>query len=188
MATTKDLSKLMDREMGKGQGPFLVRIFQDADILPRVKRGGFRAMEHLTPEHLADVVMALAATRPAGQRTWQAAKAGVERFATLQCDWGGEKGVRSLREDLVFFLEQYRDKDVIGEGYECTWILFVDDVNKPEAEIRFIGEADQRGLNYSDPDAEPSPVRGAAVIEGEFLRTLAAMLHKADAKVEYANA
>ena len=55
MATTKDLSKLIDREMGKGQGPFLVRIFQDAAILPRVKRGGFRAMEHLTPEHLADV-------------------------------------------------------------------------------------------------------------------------------------
>ena len=184
MGTTKDLSDLIDREMGKGQGPFLVRIFQDADILPRVKRGGWRAMEHLTPEHLADVLMALAATRPAGQRSWRAAKAGVERFATLQCDWEGEKGVRSLRQDLVFFLEQYRDKDVIGEDYECTWILFIDDVNKPEAEIRFIGEADNQALNYSDPDAEPSPVRGAAVIEGALLRALAATLQTADAKAE----
>lgn len=178
MATTSDLSKLLDREMGKGQGPFLVRIFQDAEILPRVKRGGFRKMEHLTPEHLADVVMAVAATRPAGQRTWQAAKAGVERFAALQMHFEGEMGVRSLHEDLVFFLEQVRDKDVIGEEYKIIWILFIDDANKPEVELRFIGKADQRARNYSDPDVEPSPVREATVIEGEFLETLAVMIRE----------
>ena len=178
MSTTKDLSELLDREMGKGQGPFLVRVFQDAEILPRVKRGGWRKMENLTPAHLADVVMALAATRPAGQRNARSAKAAVERFATLTCDWEGEKGVRSLREDLVFFLEQYRDKGAVGDDYECTWILFVDDANKPEAEIRFLGEADNRALNYSDPDAEPSLVRGAAVIEGELFRMLADLLRE----------
>ena len=178
MATTKDLSALLDREMGKGQGPFLVRIFQDADILPRVKRGGFRAMVNLTPEHLANVVMAVAATRPAGQRTWQAAKAGVERFAALQMDWRDERGVRSLREDLAFFLEQYRDKQVIGTGYDFACILFIDDDKKPEVELRFIGETDQQARNYSDPDAEPSPVREATVIDGALLWALGEMLRE----------
>ena len=196
MATTKDLSALLDREMGKGQGPFLVRIFQDAEILPRVKRGGFRKMVDLTPEHLADVVMALAATRQAGQRTWQAAKAGVERFAPLESLWGRERGFPSLREGLVFFLEQYRDKDVIGEDWDFSWALFIDDVNQPAAEFRFFRgeaeEAEQMPVYWFDPDgdleAEPTPVRGAAVIEGEFLQTLAAMIRKVDAEAEDATA
>ena len=125
----------------------------------------------------------------AGQRTWRAAKAGVERFAPLQMDWEGERGVRSLREDLVFFLEQYRDKGVIGEDYDFVWILFVDDTNKPEVELRFMEEAGgQQIRNYSDPDAQPSPVREATVIEGAFLGTLADMLRKVDAKAEDATA
>ena len=184
MATTTDLSKLLDREMGKGQGPFLVRIFQDAEILPRGKRGGFRNMVHLTPEHLADVVMALAATRGAGKRTWQAAKAGVERFAPLESHWGRERGFPTVREGLAFFLEQYRDKDVIGDDYDFNWALFIDDVNQPAAEFRFFrdeaGETGQQSVYYSHPEAileaKVSPVRGAAVIEGEFLRALAAMI------------
>ena len=66
-------------------------------------------------------------------------------------DWETERGIRSLRQDLVFFLEQYRDKDVIGEDYDFAWILFIDDANKPEVELRFIGETDQQARNYSDP-------------------------------------
>ena len=189
MSTTKDLSQLIDREMGNGQGPFLVRICQDAGLLPKVKRGAGRSMEDLTADHLAGFVIAVAGTRAVGQRSANGARAAVKRFATLQMDWKGERGVRSLREDLVFFLEQYRDKGVIGEDYDFLWILFVDDTEKPEVEFRFIEEAGgQQVRNYSDPDAQPSPVREATVIEGAFLETLAVMLRKVDAKAEDASA
>ncbi len=149
-------------------------------------------MEALTPERLADVVMALAVTREAGQRTWQAAKAGVERFAPLESIWGRERGVPSLREGLAFFLEQYRDKDAIGEDWDFNWALFIDDVSRPAAEFRFFRgeaeEAEQMPVYWFDPDedleAKLSPVRGAAVIEGEFLQTLAAMIRKVDAEAE----
>ncbi len=77
---------------------------------------------------------------------------------------------------------------MIGEEYDFVWILFVDDTNKPEVELRFIGETDQQARNYSDADAEPSPVREATVIEGKLLETLAVMLRKVDAKVEHATA
>ena len=140
--------------------------------------------------------MGLAATRQAGQRTARAAKAGVERFAPLESHWGRGRGVPSLREGLVFFLEQYRDKDVIGEDFDFNWVLFIDDVNQPAAEFRFFRdegeEVEQLSVFYShpdaDPEAEPSPVRGAAVIEGEFLRALAAMIREVAAKVEDATA
>lgn len=192
MATTKDLSELLDREMGKGQGPFLVRTFQDADILPRVRRGGFRAMVKLTPEHLADVVMALAATRQAGQRTWKAAKAGVERLAPLESSWGRSKGVPSLRNSLVFFIEHYNSKGVIGKDWVLDWALFMDDAKLPQAELRFAkgeGEkAEQLAVFYSHPNEEPEtlpgPVRGAAVIEGRFLFDLAVMLREDNVKAE----
>ena len=68
MATTKDLVQLIDRKLGKGQGPFLLRIAQDAGLLPKVKRGAWRSMAELTPEHMADFVLVLAATRPMASR------------------------------------------------------------------------------------------------------------------------
>lgn len=192
MATTKDLSKLLDCEMGKGQGPFLVRIFQDAGILPRVKRGGFRKMEHLTPEHLADVVMAVAATRQAGQRTWQAAKVGVERFATLESHWGRGRGFPSLREALAFLIGQYRDKGVIGEDRLFSWALFIDDVDQPAAEFRFFQDVEedpeQDAVYFFDPnldlEARTAPVRGATVIDSEFLENLAVMIREDEADAE----
>ena len=186
MATTKDLVKLVDRELGKGQGPFLLRIGQDAGLLPKVKRGAFRSMVDLTPEHLADFVMVLAATRPVGRRNAEGARVGVERFARLKGNAIGERGVWTLRQALVFFLERYRDDDDFEKDYTCTWILFVDDANKPEAEIRFIGDADQKVSNYSDPNAEASSVREATVIEGDLLRALAALLRKAESEPDAA--
>ena len=184
MGTTKDLSNFLDEEMGKGQGPFLVRTFQDADILPRVKRGGYRSMVHLTPEHLADVVIALAVTRQSGQRTARAAKAGVAHFGPLESLWGIKKGIPSLREGLVFFLEQYRDRDITEEDWTFSWVLFLDD-DLPTAHVHISKgkgeEFEELRVYYSHIDAhlqpaDPSPVCVAAVITGDFLRDLAAMI------------
>lgn len=179
MSTTKDLSQLIDREMGKGQGPFLIRICQDAGLLPKVKRGGWRAMEDLTAEHLADFVIVVAGTRAAGERNVMGARTAVERFAALTCDWEDERGVRTLRDDIADFLGQYRDRLQIGDGYHALRILFVSDERDPEVEIHLIStDADgpERVLNYAGPEAEPSSVREAVVIQGGLFLELGGLL------------
>ena len=181
MATTNDLKQLIDREMGKGQGPFLVRICQDAGLLPRVKRGGWRAMEDLTVERLADFVIAVAGTRPVGARNANGARAAVDMFAALTCEWEGERGVRTLRDDIAYFLGQYRDRLQIGDGYQLYRILFVSDEHDPEVEIQLIpteGDDPGRALNYVDSKTEPEPssVREAVVIQGSLLFELGVLL------------
>lgn len=177
MATTTQLAELISAEMGGEQGAFLVRISQDAGLLPKVRRGKWRTMPQLTVEHLADFVMAIAGSRPVGQRNANGARSGVERYATLKPTFPSER--QTFREDLIFFLEQYRDKEEV----DFNWILFVDDGDKPEVELRF-GEADEQIVrNYSDPDVDPSLVREATVIEGDLLAALAELLRE-DAKVE----
>ena len=183
MATTKDLSELIDREMGKGQGPFLVRICQDAGLLPKVKRGAGRSMAQLTAEQLADFVIAVAWTRGVGQRNANGARAAVERFAPLNCDWGDGRGLRTLREDIANFLGQYRDKLEIGKGYALHWILFVNDEHWPQAEIRLDPpEADVGASVYGyvnrETEAEESSVREAAVIGHRLFFELGAMLRE----------
>ena len=180
MSTTKDLSKLIDREMGKGQGPFLVRICQDARLLPKVKRGAGRSMKDLTVDHLADFVIAVAGTRAVGARNANGARAAVERFSPLTCDWGGERGVRTLREDIANFLGQYRDNLEIGKGFFFS-LLFINDSRRPEAEILLTPhEAEQPGqvLNYINPETEDeaSPVREAVVMGSRLLLDLGVML------------
>ena len=180
MATTKDLSNLIDQEMGKGQGPFLVRICQDAGLLPKVKRGGWRTMKQLTAEHLADFVIAVAGTRAVGERNANGARVAVERFAPLIC---GEEGLdaRTLREDIADFLTQYRDNLEIGGGYFLVWILFINDSLMPEAEIRLMLEkeqGDQKTFLYGPPGVErgASPVCEAVVIQHALLFNLGALL------------
>ncbi len=182
MATTKDLSKLIDREMGKGQGPFLVRICQDAGLLPKAKRGGWRSMEQLTPEHLADFVIAVAGTRAVGERNANGARTAIERFSPLTCDWETERGVRTLREDIAYFLGQYRDNLEIGKGFFFS-LLFINDSKLPEAEIQLNPyEAGQprQVLNYINPETEDeaSPVREAVVIGSHLLLEFGVMLRE----------
>ena len=183
MSTTKDLSKLIDREMGKGQGPFLVRISQDAGLLPKVKRGGGRSMEQLTADHLADFVIAIAGTRAVGARNANGARIAIERFSPLTCDWGEGRGVRTLREDIAFFLGQYRDNLEIGVGYYCSSILFVNDSQRPEVEIRltpYEAEQAEQALNYVIPETEAkeSSVREAVVMGSGLLFELGVMLRE----------
>ena len=183
MATTKNLSELIDREMGKGQGPFLVRICQDAGLLPKAKRGGWRSMEQLTVDHLADFIIAMAGTRAVGERNANSARAAVERFAPLTMDWRGEHGVRTLREDIANFLGQYRDKQEIVGGRDFEWILFINDERHPEVEIRLsASDEDEHGVapNYGNPETEgqKSKVREAVVIEGSLLFELGVMLRE----------
>ena len=145
MATTKDLANLIDRKMGKGQGPFLVRICQDASLLPRVKRGGWRSMVHLTAEHLADFIIGVSGTRSAGERNAYAARAAVDRFANLVWAADSEK---SLRADLAELIRNGTPKDAM-----LLWILFVNHPTSPEVEMRFFSrKADsQNARNYNDP-------------------------------------
>jgi hypothetical protein len=187
MATTKDLSELIDREMGRGQGPFLIRICQDAGLLPKAKRGGWRSMEQLTAEQLAGFVIAVAGTRAAGARNANGARAAVERFSDLTCDWGEGLGVHTLREDIANFLCEYRDKLEIGKGFRFSWILFISDEHCPEVEIRLIpSETDQpsRSLIYFilKTEEEESSVREAVVIGSGLLFELGVMLREAAAE------
>ena len=183
MATTKNLSELLDREMGKGQGPFLVRICQDAGLLPKVKRGAGRSMEQLTVDHLADFVIALVGTRAVGERNANGARAAVERFSPLTCDWLDGGGVRTLREDIANFLGQYRDWLEIGMGYSLHWILFINDEHRPEVEIRLNPPDSDKPANvhnYVDPEveAEEGLVREAAVIGPILFSELADLLRE----------
>ncbi len=172
MATTKDLSNLIDREMGKGQGPFLVRICQDAGLLPKAKRGGWRSMEQLTAEQLADFVIAVAGTRAVGERNANGARAAIERFAALACDWEDwedGRGVRTLREDIAYFLGKSRYKlEIEADSFSPLWILFINDSRGPWAEIRLMtedGEA-QQTLVYTNPaqDTDEGPLAEAVII------------------------
>ena len=183
MATTKDLAVLIDREMGKGQGPFLIRICQEARLLPTAKRGGWRSMEQLTPEQLADFVIAIAGTRAVGERNANGARAAIERFASLTFNWKDERGVRTLREDIAYFLGQYRDNLEIGKDYYCSWILFINDSQVPQVEIRLVRlveDEDDHALNYVNPEikSEASPVSEAVVIEAQLLFDLGVMLRE----------
>ena len=99
MANTTALAELISREMGGEMGAFLVRISQDAGLLPKVRRGKWRTMPHLMVEHLADFVLAIAGSRPVGQRNANGARSGVKRFANLR-PTGGEDG-KTFREDLT---------------------------------------------------------------------------------------
>ena len=119
MATTKDLSNLIDRVMGEGQGPFLVRICQDAGLLPKAKRGGWRSMAQLTPDHVADFIIAVAGTRASGKRNANGAKRAIEMFASLVTDWEdweNNRGERTLREDISFLLSTNRYELETDEG------------------------------------------------------------------------
>ena len=184
MATTKNLSELIDREMGKGQGPFLVRICQDAGLLPKAKRGGWRSMEQLTVDHLADFIIAIAGTRAVGERNANSARAAVEQFSPLTHDWGEGHGARSLREDIANMLRQYRDKFEIGEDLYCSWILFVSDEHCPEVEIRLSpldpDDTEETVVRYIVPetDAEVRPVRAAVIIGSELFSELALLLRE----------
>ena len=183
MATTKDLSELLDREMGNGQGPFLVRICQDAGLLPKVKRGAGRSMAQLTVDHLADFIIAVVGTRAVGQRSANGARAAVERFSPLTCDWLDGGGARTLREDVANFLGQYRDSLEIGTGYDLHWILFINDEHRPEVEIRLSPpDADRPGqvYNYVNPEveAEDGLVREAVVIGPVLFSELAVLLRE----------
>ena len=167
MATTKDLSKLIDREMGKGQGPFLVRIFQDAAILPRVKRGGFRAMEHLTPEHLADVVIAIAGTRAVGARNANGARVAIERFAGLADATSGKKTLRDTLAALV--------RNGMADDAVVLWVLFVNHPDRPEVEVRTYKETPDKGGAeiYNNPSNDlPEGVAEASVIYGGLIEAL----------------
>ena len=185
MATTKDLAKLIDREMAPGQGPFLVRICQDAGLLPKVKRGGWRAMEQLTAEHLADFVIAVAGTRAVGERNANGARTAFERFSPLTCEW--EKGRHTLREDLSNFLGQYRDKLEIGDGYSFSRMLFINDSQDPKAEILLNqvepgpdGNPVSRNLDYVIPgnEAEASSLCESVVMGSKLLLELGIMLYE----------
>ena len=171
MATTKDLSELIDREMGKGQGPFLVRICQDADILPRVKRGGWRAMAELTPEHLADFIMALAGTRAAGERNARSARAGVDRFADLVMESHGKS---TVREDLATVI-----RGGVREDKIVRWMLFINHPTSPEVELRLYSETtdSQEARNYNNPGNELADrTADAFMIYGDLLRELSELL------------
>ena len=172
MGTTKDLSNLMDQEMGPGQGPFLVRICQDAGLLPKTKPGGWRSMKELTAEQLADFVIAVAGTRASGERNANGARGAIERFGALTTDWGDwedGRGVRTLREDIAFFLSKYRYRLELGaDNYAPNWILFINDSLGPWVEIRLGGGdgPEQTTLAYTGPEPYESE---SSVIESVII-------------------
>ncbi len=167
MATTKDLSELIDREMGEGQGPFLVRICQDAGLLPKVKRGGWRSMEQLTPEQLADFVIAIAGTRAVGKRNANGARAAVERFAGLVNVRSGRK---TLRDTLAALLRNGTPNDVV-----MSWVLFVNHPDGPEVEVRQHKGKTDTGIaqEFNNPSNDlPDGVAEASVIYGGLIEAL----------------
>ena len=118
-----------------------------------------------------------------GQRNANSARAAVERFSPLTCDWRDGGGVRTLREDIANFLGQYRDSLETGMGYGLHWILFINDEHRPEVEIRLNppdGDKPGQVYNYVDPEieAEEGLVREAAVIGPILFSELAGLLHE----------
>ena len=173
MATTKDLSELIDREMGEGQGPFLVRICQDAGLLPKVKRGGWRSMKELTPERLADFVIAIAGTRAVGERNANGARAAVERFAGLVHVRSGKK---TLRNTLAALLRNGTPNDVV-----MLWVLFVNHPDAPEVEVRQYKGKTATGIAqvFNNPSNDPPDgVAEASVIYGRLIAALHDLLIK----------
>ncbi len=167
MATTKDLSALIDREMGKGQGPFLVRICQDARLLPKVRRGGWRSMKELTPERLADFVIAIAGTRAVGERNANGARAAVERFAGLVNVRSGKK---TLRDTLAALLQNGMPNDVSRLS-----VLFVNHPDRPEVEVRQYKGKTATGIAqvFNNPSNDlPDGVAEASVIYGMLIEAL----------------
>ncbi len=195
MATTKDLSNLIDHQMGPGQGQFLVRICQDAGLLPKAKPGGWRSMKDLTAEQGADFVIALAGTRAVGERNANGARMAVERFGALTTDWGDweeGRGVRTLREDIAYFLgkDQF-ELEVDAESSSPMWIMFVNDEHYPWAEIRLVTEdlKGARSIDYlsraareedtvDDPEVEPaiSAVAESAMVSFRLIIALGHLL------------
>ena len=173
MATTKDLSVLFDRVMGEGQGPFLVRICQDAGLLPKVKRGGWRSMKELTPERLADFVIAIAGTRAVGERNANGARAAVERFAGLVNVRSGKK---TLRDTLAALLRNGTPNDVSRLS-----VLFVNHPDGHEVEVRqYKGKTDTGTVQeFKNPSNDsPDGVAEASVIYGGLIAALHDLLIK----------
>ena len=167
MATTKNLADLMDREMGKGQGPFLVRISQDAGLLPKVRSGGWRYMAQLTAEHLADFVIVVAGTRAVGARNANGARTAIERFSGL-VSVADDKIV--LRDALTALI-----RDGVPDDTVVLWALFVNHPDCPEVEMRLYDDAtgEQSVRNYNDPsNALPAGVAEASMIYGGLIHAL----------------
>ncbi len=179
MATTRDLSNLIDRHHGEGQGPFFIRMCQDADILPRGKQGGSRSLAPLTPQHLADFVMALAGTRVSGTRNASVARAAAQRFGRLTFS-GDAAAPTPLRDDLAACI---RDAFGVVQAWQVSHVVFTNHPGSPEAEIRFIRLQDdqQVGRRYWNPKkAEPETYADAFVVYAGFLQDLSELLRDDD--------
>ena len=85
MATTSDLEAAFRKEsrLKPGEVRMLTRILQDAELLPKGRRGGWRNMPELTPVHCAIWLVGLAVTRRSGLRNVAGLRKRIERVLGL---------------------------------------------------------------------------------------------------------
>ncbi len=148
MATTSDLEAAFRKEprLRSGEVRQLTRILQDAELLPKGRRGGWRQMPELTPVHCAIWLVGLAVTRRAGLRNVAGLRKRIERVLGL---------VNKVKPEDTFggFLEQLIT-DYVGGRFNGRFmpmrILIVNDDTDPAAEVLFsdstrLGKDDEYG-------------------------------------------
>ncbi len=135
MATTSDLEAAFRKEprLKPGEVRMLTRILQDAELLPKGRRGGWRQMPELTPVHCAIWLVGLAVTRRAGLRNVVGLRKRVEQVLGL---------VNKVEPETTFggFLTQLITDYVDARFHDQFMphrILVINDDTNPTAEVVF---------------------------------------------------
>ena len=135
MATTSDLEAAFRKEsrLKPGEVRMLTRILQDAELLPKGRRGGWRNMPELTTEHCAIWLVGLAVTRRSGLRNVAGLRKRIERVLGLVNKMEPEETFGGFMAHLI---TDYAD-DRYHERFLPLRILIVNDDTNPTAEVAF---------------------------------------------------
>ena len=148
MATTSDLEAAFRKEsrLKPGEVRMLTRILQDAELLPKGRRGGWRNMPELTPVHCAIWLVGLAVTRRSGLRNVAGLRKRIERVLGLVNKVEPEETFGGFMTQLITDYADGRFHD----DFMPLRILIVNDDTRPTAEVAFSnpkrqGKADEYG-------------------------------------------
>ena len=135
MASTSDLEAAFRKEsrLQPGEVRMLTRILQEAELLPKGRRGGWRQMPELTPVHCAIWLVGLAVTRRSGLRNVAGLRKRIERVLGLVNKRKPEETFGGFMTQLI---TDYADGR-FPELFMPLRILIINDDTNPAAEFAF---------------------------------------------------
>ena len=122
MATVRDLYTKVSEETALDfeECRHLCRTMQQAGLLAKGRRGGWKDAPEITHADCARFMVALAATRTSGSRTVEGVRESVEKFSALI--WRDPPGYReTLLERLVMILQYEMDFSSVSPGRIAFW-------------------------------------------------------------------